>query len=87
MKVTRRRHNLAEAYKLLQMRWVTIAELQEAGAYGTRLSIRVALVKMMQHGAVRRKPMKPPQHFYQITHKGMLLCGMVPEKLPYNRKR
>lgn len=80
MRVTHRRHNIGEAYKLCGQAWVTLSDLQSKGAYGSRQSIHKAMIRMMNYEAVIMKP-TIGGNIYRITAIGLTQMGMVPEKM------
>ena len=86
MIVTRRRLNIAQAYKIAGDDWVSMEKLMASGCYGTKRSIHTAIRKMaLKHDAAAiltaRDTADGRTHtIYRVTPLGMAKLGMVPEK-------
>lgn len=81
MITTRRRINIAQAYKLHGQEWASIIALMGSGCYGTVPAIQSALRLMRKYSAVDQKTLEGGVIVYRVTPYGMALLGMVPEKI------
>lgn len=75
MIVTHRRLNIAQAYKLAGVKWVSMDELMLSGAYGSRQSIHRAIRRMLEYDAASILATKFGPT-YRVTPTGMALMGL-----------